>query len=417
MEAQATNRERIHLDYDIVIYLLNRLPLQRAIPLLEKHQAFLVEQAQDVQAALVAERDDGCSPLKLAVLDHRRRFLEMEQEWLANVVRDVQGQDQGRPPVAGERRGLMILSGDLRHYHLPDLIRLVVSGRHNGTLTITDGVQIRTVTFEEGQPACASGRRQDEPPTPPSSPEQVLSGLCDLFRWQEGHFTFDQEMGCEEWCVPLKISAEDLILVGCRWVDNWAIIQRLIPSADTVFERCASAQRLAGLSLTPVEENIVTAVDGVKDVATLARELELTVFEASRAFYCLAAIGVLRTADLDKIRLRRVFREIAELMCGSTVTWRSSADDRTCEEEVNRVISHLPLCLNRGRIEDQANPLLTTDELVKMYRVFLQAQLEVVSQRFGRDNARRSFDRTLQQLAPELQEVARRYGLDRLMAA
>jgi DNA-binding PadR family transcriptional regulator len=417
MEAQATNRERIHLDYDIVIYLLNRLPLQRAIPLLEKHQAFLVEQTQDVQAALAAERDDGRSPLKLAVLDHRRRFLEMEQEWLANVVRDVQGQDQDRPPDAGEQGGLMLLSGNLRHYHLPDLIRLIVSGKHSGTLTTTFDKQIRTLTFENGVPACAVSRSVDDPLTSPPVRERVLEGLCDLFRWQEGSFTFDQNVGCEDWCVPLQISAEELILCGCRFVDNWAIIQRLVPSADTIFEVGMAPDRLDLLTLAPVEEKILASVDGVRDVASIARELELTVFEASRTFYCLTAIGVVRPADLDKIRLRRVFREIAELMCSSTVAWRTLADDRTCEEEVNRAIGHLPLCLNRGRIEDGTNPQLTTDELVKMYRAFLQAQLEVVSQRFGRENARRSFDRTLQQLAPELQELARRYSLDRLVAA
>jgi hypothetical protein len=51
-----------------------------------------------------------------------------------------------------------------------------------------------------------------------------------------------------------------------------------------------------------------------------------------------------------------------------------------------------------------------------MYRSFLLAQLGVVSHRFGRENARQSFERTLRQLAPELQEVAKRYGFDKLLA-
>jgi DNA-binding PadR family transcriptional regulator len=416
MEAQALSQNKVYLDYDIVIYLLNKLPLQRAILLLEQHQAFLGEQAGDVESALVAEEARGNSPLRLAVLDHKRRFLEMEQSWLAKVIHSIQGEGETKGTQPGERRGLMILSGDLHHYHLPDLLRLIVSGQHNGTLTVTDGVEIRTLTFENGQPVCATSRRGDEPPPEVVSPEEVLSGLCDLFRWQEGKFTFDQEKGRVPWCVPLRISAEDLILCGCRWVDNWAIIQRLIPSADTIFELGVGSRHLDTLTLKPLEEQIVTAVDGVKDVASIARELELTVFEASRAFYCLAAVSVVRTADLDKIRLRRVFREIAELMCSSTITWRSSPDDRTCEEEVNELTNHLPLCLNRGRIEDQADPQLTTDGLVEMYRAFLLAQLDVVSRRFGRDNARQSFERMLRQLAPELQEVARRYDLDKLLA-
>lgn len=417
MEAQAASREKTYLDYDLVIYLLNKLPLQRAISLLEQRQTFLAQESQTVQESLASEQDDGQSPLKLAILDHARRFLEMEQDWLADVILDIQGGGETRYAKAGGQRGLMILSGDLRHYHLPDLIRLIVSGQHSGTLTVTDGVMTRTLSFEKGQPICASCLRRDEPTLPPPPIEQVLEGLYDLFRWQEGQFTFDQEMGCEEWCISLSLSAEDLILSGCRWVDNWTTIQRLVPSAEAIFEWGAAYPRLTDLTLTPTEDQIVTAVDGVKDVATIARDLGLTVFEASRAFYCLAAVGVMRTADLDKIRLRRVFREIAELMCRSTLAWRTSPEDRTCEEEVNQLCTHLPLRLNWGRIEDQADPQLKTDDLVEMYRRFLLKQLDVVSRRFGRENARQSFQRTLGQLAPELQNVAKRYGFDRLLAA
>jgi hypothetical protein len=311
----------------------------------------------------------------------------------------------------------MILRGDLRLYHLPDLIRLIASGRHSGMLTVSDGIQVRTLTFEEGQPVCATSHRRDEVATPPPAPEQVLEGLYDLFRWQEGKFTFDQEMAPEEWCVPLRLSAEDLILCGCRWVDNWTIIQRLVPSADAIFEMGMAPEPVETLALTTTEQEILAALDGVRDVASIARELGQTVFETSRAFYCLAAIGVVRTADLDKIRLRRVFREIAELMCSSTVAWRSSPDDRSCEYEVNQRTDSLPLCLNRGRIEDQADPRLKTDDLVEMYRVFLLAQLGVVSHRFGHENARQSFERTIRQLAPELQDVARRYEFDKLLSA
>jgi len=416
MEAQTAYQEKVYLDYDVVIYLLNKLPLQRAIPLLEQRQEFLAEQSQQIQAAVAREREDGNSPLKLAILEHNHRFLKMEQAWLADVIRRIQGGEEERDAQAGGRRGLMILSGDLHHFHLPDLIRLIVSGQHSGTLTVTDGTQIRTLTFEAGRPVCASTLHRDEPPRLPPAPEQVLKGLCEIFRWQEGQFTFDQTMGCEEWCVPLHLSAEDLILSGCRWVDNWSIIQRLVPSADTIFEVGMNAEDLARLRLNATEEQVVVAVDGVKEVNTIARELGLTLFEASRTFYCLAAVGVVRTADLDKIRLRRVFREIAELVCSSTVAWRETPDDLTCEELVNERVQHLPLRLNRGRIEDQADPHLKTDKLVALYREFLLTQQGVISQRFGGTKARQSFARTLQQLAPELRDVAERYGFDRLLA-
>lgn len=415
MEEQATSREQVYLDYDLVIYLLNKLPLQRAIALLDQHRTFLANQADELQATLAAERDDGRFPLKLAILDHKCRYLEMEQGWLADVIRDVQEEGEIEHARSGERRGLMILRGDLHHYHLPDLLRLIVSGQHSGRLSVTDGVQIRTLTFEEGQPVCATSQRLNGPPAPPVSYDQVLEDLFDLFRWQEGRFTFDQEMASEPWCVPLRLTPQNLILSGCRWVDNWTTIQRLVPSADAIFEQGLAPEHLEELSLTETESQILAAMDGVRDVATIARELGLTVFEASRAFYGLAAVGAVRTADLDKIRLRRVFREIAELMCRSTSAWRSSPEDAACEDEVNQRTGDLPLCLNRGRIEDQAEPSLKIDEMVEIYRRFLLAQLDVVSRRFGQENARQSFERTLRQLAPELQDVARRYGFHKLL--
>ena len=416
MEMQAASQDRTSLDYDLVVYLLNRLPVQRAIALLQQRQAFLAGEAQRLQTALDAEQEQGSSPLKLAILEHHCRFLQMEQGWLDDVIRDVRRSPEADSDLQGSHRKLMLLSGDLRHYHLPDLIRLITSGKHSGTLTVTDGMVIRTLSFDAGRPVCASCLRRDEPPTPPHAPEQVLEALYDLFRWQEGQFTFDQEMACEEWCLPLKLSAEDLILGGCRWVDNWTIIQRLVPSADAIFEPGRDAYSLNGLALTARERQVLSAVDGIQEVSTIARQVGLTLFEASRAFYCLAAVGVVRTADLDKIRLRRVFRETAELVCSSTTAWRASPDDLSCEELVNERTAHLPLRLNHGRIEDQADPHLKADRLVELYRDFLQIQLEVVSQIFGRENARQSLARTLRQLAPELYEVARRYDFDKLLA-
>jgi DNA-binding PadR family transcriptional regulator len=415
MESQAASQDKTYLNYDLVVYLLNRLPVERAIDLLERRQAFLANEEQQLQKAMDAEQEQGSSPLKLAILDHQRRFLQMERGWLSDVIRDAQRSPGTASDLATSHRRLMLLKGDLRHYHLPDLVRLITSGKHSGTLTVTDGLVIRTLSFEAGQPVCASCLRRGEQPSPQPL-EQVLEGLYDLFRWQEGQFTLDQEMGCEEWCIPLKLSAEDLILNGCRRVDNWIIIQRLVPSADAIFEPGMDAQNVDKLALTQTERDVLGAVDGVKDVTTIARELGMTLFEASRAFYCLAAVGVVRTADLDKIRLRRVFRETAELVCSSTTAWRTSPDDLACEELVNKRTQHLPLRLNHGRIEDQADPHLKADSLVELYQEFLRTQLEVVSENFGRENAHQSLTRTLRQLAPELYEVAQRYGFDKLLA-
>jgi DNA-binding PadR family transcriptional regulator len=416
MEEELASRERPYLDYDLAIYLLNRIPMPRAIPPLEQRHGFLVEETQEVQAGLEAERGNGRSPLQLAILDHRRRFLEMEQAWLADVICDIQEESEVCLAEGMAGQGLMSLSGDLRDFHLPDLIRLVIFGQHTGTLTVTDGADVRTLSFEAGRLAYASYLRQGDPPESLASCEEVLEGLCELFRLQEGRFSFDQRMVYRESWHAVECSVEEVMLRGCRRVSSWDIIQRLVPSSDTIFELGSARERLDSLVLTPVEAQVMATVDGVKDVAAIARELDLTLFETSRAVYCLAAVGLLRTADLDKIRLRRAFREIAELVCSSTLAWRADPEDRSCEEEVNELCRHLPVCLQKGRIQDETDPQLGIEEMKRNYECFLETQYKVVSRRFGRANARQAYEQTVLRLSPELQVVAKRHGFDRVPA-
>ena len=415
MEAELSSQEESCLDYDLPIYLLNKLPVDRALPPLERREAFLAEQLEKAQAAVAAQKARGSSSLKLAILEHRHRFLEMEKAWLADVTATIRQESEDRAePGDGPHQGLMVLNGDLRSFHLPDLLYLIISGQHSGSLRVTDGAETRTLVFAEGKLECASCQHRGAPSAATSSCEEVLSGLCDVFRWQQGRFTFDQSGEPAAGCVPVECSVEELILRGCRKVDSWSIIQQLVPSDEIIFEVGPNLQHLQQMAPTETEDRVVAAVDGVKDVAAIARELDLTLFEASRVFYCLTAIGVLQTADVDKILLRRAFREITELMCRSTLTWRSSQDVYTCEQEVNERTESLPISLVDGRIQDQVDRQMETDELKEMYTRFLTEQFAVVSNRFGRTNAQQSFDQALRQLAPELQTVARRHGLDRL---
>jgi DNA-binding PadR family transcriptional regulator len=410
MDEELASQDEVSLDYDLVVFLLNKLPSRRVIDRMEKRQAFLADQATSVQTAVSRHRQEDGPPLTLAILDHRRRFLAMEQDWLTDIICSIKEESEACSAKDRLERGLMSLSGDLGDFHLPDLFSLIVTGQHSGTLSVTDGADIRSLTFEQGQPVSASHLKRGEDPIPLTSCEQVLEGLCELFRWREGRFVFDQRMIYQDYSVPVDCTAEDLILRGCRKVDTWDIIQQLVPSADTIFEMGSAAPDLSRLSLTPTEQMIVQATDGVRDVASIARNLDLTLFETSRAIYCLAAVGVLRTADLDRIRMRRVFREIAELMCAKTIPWRATPEDRTCEEQVNDLSRHLSIRLDGGRVQDETDPKLAIDELQDAYRCFLQNQFTVVSRSFGHTNARTSYRQALSQLAPELQDAAKRYG-------
>jgi DNA-binding PadR family transcriptional regulator len=424
MDESLGSQERAYFDYDLGIFLLNKVPRQRALALMEKRLGFLQEWGDSSQGALLAAQQRGVSPLHLAILEHATTCTRVEADWLAGIMQRISGEDKaGADRLLG--RGMMLLSGDLRNFHFPDLIRLLASGGHTGTLSVTDGQALRTVTFQGGKPVCATSEWVSGTPAhggrgdfvvPPSdvvvAQPRVLNDIYDLFRWQEGEFTFDQGMSAAIECIPLDLDIDNFILGGSRWVDNWDLIQRLVPATDTIFE--VQARPADGLELTDVERQVLALVDGIKDVAAIAARNDLTAFETSKILYCLTAVGLLRSSDQEKIRLRRFFREFAELMCRSTLPWRDPPDDRGCEIEVNRRCAHLPIRLEMGRIQDETDPVLKTEELAELYRTFLTTQYTVIKEWFGQDRVRKAFEKVSRQLSPGLQEVFGKYNFEKI---
>jgi hypothetical protein len=218
-------------------------------------------------------------------------------------------------------------------------------------------------------------------------------------------------MGPQEGCLVLRLSAEGLILAGARWVDNWTTIQQAVPSPDTVFERREGGVRPEDVNLTDEERQVLDALDGLRGVSAVAAECELTEFETNKVVYGLSAAGLVRPSDLGKIRLRRVFREFAELMCKGTKPYRASPDDLSCEIEVNKQCADLPIRLVAGRIEDQTDPGLRTEKLAEVYRNFLQTQRGVVKERFGDEVAERLLQQVLARISPSLRDALERYDL------
>jgi len=424
MDENLGSQERTFSDYDLGIFLLNKVPRDRALSLLEKRLEFLKEWAASSQATLLTAQQRGDSPLHLAILEHAASCARVEADWLTGIIQRISGEDEADASLSAGR-GLMLLSGDLRNFHFPDLIRLLASGRHTGTLSVSDGQALRTVTFQGGRPVCATSKWMREVPhhesqgdfvSPPSdvavAQPRILNDIYDLFRWEEGEFSFDQGTCGSAECIPLNLDIDNFILGGSRWVDNWDAIQRLVPSTETIFE--VQTQPADSLQLTDVERQVLASVDGIKDVAAIAMRNDLTVFETSKILYCLTAGSLLRSGDQEKIRLRRFFREFAELMCRSTLPWRDPPDNRGCEIQVNQQCAHLPIRFETGRIQDETDPALTTEELADLYRTFLSTQYAVIKGWFGEERVRRAFERVLRQLSPGLQEVFGKYHFNKV---
>ncbi len=398
MEEALASEEPSRSEYDLGVFFLNRFPQERALELLERRLAFLRRREQELAEAQYRVQDE---PLQCAILARNAACTRVEREWLESIMRHLRGEET-------TYGGLLLLKGDLRSFHLPDLVRLIASGRHSGTLSVSDGVSLRTLSFHEGKPVCATSQG---PEGPVRDPERILNDIYDLFRWQEGTFSFDQRAGPPEGCLILNMSAESLLLNGARWVDNWAIIQRVVPSLEGIFERADGKACPDDVVLTEEEKKVLEALDGTRSVAEVARLCNLTEFETSKIIYGLYLAGLALPGSLDKVRLRRAFREFAELLCQATIPFRAGPEDFSCEEEVNRRAAALPIRFNRSRIEDQTSPSLPLEELARMYRLFLQKQREVIQERFGRKTMENLTQQAASRLNPALKETLRRYGV------
>ena len=402
MRGLLASNEPVRTEYDLGISMLNRMPQDQVAPLLQTRVEFLETWIADLESRLAALSTD---PLQQAILQHSADTARLDIDWL----NDITAQLRAIPECEMAAGGLMVLHGELREFHLPDLIMLVTSGKHSGTLTMAAGPNSRSVTFEHGAIRCVASQLSgkivlDE--------KQVLRDVYECFGWQTGTYVFDQR-GCpREGCVLLAVSAHALILEGARRLDSWEIIQRIVPTSDSLFAPTGDLGHRDDLSLRDDELRVLAIVDGVKDITTVAGVSDLTEFETSRILYGLYLVDQVQISNPDKSRLKRVFREFAELLCRGAVPFRTSPEEASeCETEVNLRSRDLPVSIRDSRIVDQSDPSLGADALAGIYRQFLQTQHTVLGEHLGRDVANELRQQVLGRISPDLRETLEHYAL------
>ena len=400
MEGLLDSTEPIRTDYDLGIYMLNRLPRMHAEALLRRRIDFLREWA----AALEQSRSD-VSPLRETMTEHAIAVAQLDIDWLVGIADRLATMAECEPYA----EGLMKLEGDLHESRMPDLVKLIAAGRHSGTLLVTQDQVSRTVTFDQGTPYCASSQVAGKPEL---DGDRVLGGIYELFGWQSGTYVFDQRRCPREGCVQLEISADALILGGARRLGSWEVIQRVVPASTTLFEARDGGDRQVQLLLTEVESSVLAIVDGTRDISGLAQACGLTEFEVSRILYGLAEVDLIEPADPDRGRLRRVFRECAELLCLNAAPLLTTLEEAAaCEEEVSRRCNDLPIAIRDRRIFDDTPRTLKSGELADVYRGFLHTQVAVLSERLGQDVADELRRQVLGKISRSLRETVAAYDL------
>jgi hypothetical protein len=123
---------------------------------------------------------------------------------------------------------------------------------------------------------------------------QVEEVVFELLSWSEGYFSFtDNTADRAALEATASIPIEALMMEAARRIDEWSRIEKKVPHLGVVPRlRAPDDGAAAPLDLVPFEWAVLAAVDGRRDVRTIAEELARSDFDVARTIYGLTTAGV-----------------------------------------------------------------------------------------------------------------------------
>jgi tetratricopeptide (TPR) repeat protein len=123
---------------------------------------------------------------------------------------------------------------------------------------------------------------------------QIESVVFELMSWREGFFSFEELAQEELPAAPeIHVSTESLLMEGARRIDEWSRIADKIPSL-TVVPTLAPVDDAhpTQIDLLPDEWEVLTMIDGKRDLRAIATALGRAEFDIAKVVYGLVTTGV-----------------------------------------------------------------------------------------------------------------------------
>jgi hypothetical protein len=180
------------------------------------------------------------------------------------------------------------------------------------------------------------------------------SVVFELMSWREGFFSFEErsrgEMPAD---ARITVSTESLLMEGARRIDEWSRIADIVPNVAVIPELAPVSDARddgalgeegggATLDLLPHEWQVLTMIDGERDLRAIAASLSRDEFEIAKIAYGLATTGI--------IWLRTPSRVTTDFVAGGAELRRAAARAHTragrhadAVEELRRAVQEDPL--------------------------------------------------------------------------
>jgi len=179
----------------------------------------------------------------------------------------------------------MSFQGELKDLPLPDVVQLIDSSAKTGKLSLNNNNLLGDIYFENGKIVHAI--------LGDLSGEEAVHNMAV---WTEGSFVFVNKITAEE--KTINRSNTNLMMEGARRLDEWKVLQKKIPSTDLIPEFIPQNKNQAPqISLSTREWVLLSKVNGSRNIKTIAKQSNLTVFETCKILYGLISSGLLSLRD------------------------------------------------------------------------------------------------------------------------
>ncbi len=205
----------------------------------------------------------------------------------------------------------MSLEGNLRDLALAEVLQLLAHTRKSGELQLKAplaGLSAR-ILFEAGSivgaesTSLVQSNASGELISPAGAPavEQLTH---ELLCWNEGEFRFVPHPVDASWVhTSVRLNTELLLMEAARRSEDWVRLSDRIPNSRAVPTFAdVEPRQLPLLNLQPQQWEVLTGVDGHRDLPALARSLGRDLLEVAQSVHELIGTGLLKLADVTRVQ-------------------------------------------------------------------------------------------------------------------
>ena len=195
----------------------------------------------------------------------------------------------------------MSLEGRLRELGVAEVLQLLALSRKSGVLHLEAALQGRhaAVHFQHGSVVNAAMWNASEAsaalrPRTADEAREVEAIMLDLLLWRDGAFRFAPADDHAPTSASIRLAIEPLLMEAAQRAELWARIEDRVPHSRVVPAFVdVEPQQLPLLRLAPVQWEILTRVDGQRDLLLLAESLGRDLVEVAEQVHGLIGAGLL----------------------------------------------------------------------------------------------------------------------------